>query len=211
MIFRFIRKGRNQPLPYEGRSRERRRFNFMKVTVLILIVFVLITAGLMYFVRPTVFRLEGGEVDVQYSGSSVGHTVIIEYLEIYTSTVSAETWESLDALNPSDGDFFIESPYDVVIFRLMVLDDVTNFASKHYQNTISQGRSINGFVLALIVDGEQLDTFYYPSSDDQSTVCNFFSKIIQLESITIVFDGDTPTSLTFTVSIIDEFIVEDII
>ncbi len=211
IIFHFIRKGRNQPLQYEGRSRERRRYNYLKVTTLILIVFVLITAGLIYFVRPTTFRLEGGEVDIQYNGSLVEHTVAIQFLDIYTSTVSAESWESLDALNPSADNYFMKNPLDTIVFRLYVMDEVANFASKHYQNTISQGRSIDGFFLLLEIDGTSLEAIYYPSSDGQNTRCNYLSKVIQLESITIEFSGDTPVSFTFTMSIIEEFVVEDLI
>jgi len=208
-IFHLYRRSHNQPLSYDERPRRLRRYNHLKVFTLILIVITLVTAGIIYLVRPTVLRLEGSNVTVQYNGGAGSHIVHLQFLEIYTSTISAASWESLDALNPGSSYYYAQSPYDTTFFALYILDDVSHFDSKHYQSTIPQGRQIDGFILYLEIDGYGLSAIYYPSADHQSTRCDYLSKIIHLDSITITFTGDTPTSFTFKIGILDEFLVED--
>ena len=208
-IFHLYRKRRNQSLPYEERPRELRRFNHLKVLTLVLIVIILVTAGIIYLVRPTVFRFEGSSVSIQYSGATGTHTVFVRSLEIYTSGVSADTWETLDALNPSSSGYYARSPYDVTLYVLYILDDVVDIPSKHYQNTIPQGRQVDGFIMYLVVDGYTLEAYYYPSTDHQSTRCDYLSKTMHLESIIITFDSDIPSAFTFKIGILNEFLVGD--
>lgn len=203
-LFHLARRHQNTPLSYPAHDSAHRRFNYLKIVALVLIILVGATAVILYFAHPTVMRLRANPVLVTYQGSAESHTVTVMTLEIYSSTLSADTWAHFDYLES-----WYNQPFIPTIHALYIFDEVTNFPSKTYQTIIPQGRHVVGFILTIDVDGVVLTAKYYPAADQQSTFCGFFSKWFALESLTILFSGD-PTSFSFAITMGDEFRMEDL-